>query len=108
VKQHKPRFDKECLGFLDKRKQAKLKWLQDPNQRNVDNLNSVRWEASIHFRHKEEEHPKAKIDELDSNNEIKNIRDLSRSISDFKNYHVMITIHFTPWWEYVLTNSFIN
>ena len=26
--------------FLDQRKQAKMQWLQDPNQSNVDNLNS--------------------------------------------------------------------
>jgi len=62
---------------------VKLKWLRDTNRSNVDNLNSVTWEASKHFRHKEE-YPKAKIDELETNNEIKNIRNLSRSISDFK------------------------
>jgi len=31
VKQHKPWFDEECLGFLDQRKQAKVQCLQDPN-----------------------------------------------------------------------------
>jgi len=30
VKQHKPWFDEEYLGFLDRRKQAKMQWLQDP------------------------------------------------------------------------------
>ena len=30
-KQHKPLFDKECLGFLDERKQAKMQWVQDPS-----------------------------------------------------------------------------
>jgi hypothetical protein len=44
--QHKPRFDEECLGFLYQRKQAKMQWLQDPNQSNVDNLNNIRREAS--------------------------------------------------------------
>ena len=34
-------FDKECLGFLEQRKQAKMQWLQDPSQINVDNLNNV-------------------------------------------------------------------
>jgi hypothetical protein len=28
LKKHKQRFDKECLGFLDQRKQAKLQWVQ--------------------------------------------------------------------------------
>jgi len=54
LKQHKPWFDEECLGFLDKRKQAKMQWLQDTDQSNVDDLNNVRCEASRHFRNKKE------------------------------------------------------
>ena len=38
--------------FLDERKKAKLQWVQDPSQRNVDNLHNVRREASIYFRNK--------------------------------------------------------
>jgi len=45
-KQNKPWFDEECSQFLDQRKQTKRQWLQDPNQINVNNLNSVRHEAS--------------------------------------------------------------
>ena len=30
LKQHKPWFDEECLGFLDQRKEAKMQWVQDP------------------------------------------------------------------------------
>jgi hypothetical protein len=45
MKQHKPWFDKECLGILDQRKQAKTKWIQDPSQRNIDNMNNVRREG---------------------------------------------------------------
>jgi len=57
-----------------------MQWLNYPNQSNVDNLNSVEHESSRHFRNKE----KAKIDELETNSEIKNIRDLYRDISDIK------------------------
>jgi len=32
LKQHKPWFDEECLGFLDQRKQAKMQWIHDPSQ----------------------------------------------------------------------------
>ena len=32
LKQHKPWFDEECLGFLDQRKQAKMQWVQDPSK----------------------------------------------------------------------------
>ena len=48
---NKPWLD-ECLGFLDQRKRAKLQWIQDPSQSNVDNLNNVRREVSRHFRSK--------------------------------------------------------
>jgi len=52
LKQHKPWFEEECLGFLDQRRQAKMQCIHDPSQRNVDNLNNVRCEASRHFRKK--------------------------------------------------------
>jgi len=51
-KHHKPWFDKECVDFLDQRKQAKMQWIQDPSRSNVDNLNNVRRKASRHFRNK--------------------------------------------------------
>jgi hypothetical protein len=31
LKQHKLWFDKECVGFLDQRKQAKIQWIHDPS-----------------------------------------------------------------------------
>jgi len=61
LKQHKPWFDKECLEFLDRRKQAQMQWIQDPNRSNVDNLNNVRRDASRHFRNKKKAYLKAKI-----------------------------------------------
>jgi len=48
------------------RKQAKMHWLQDPNQSNVENLNNVRHEANRHFSNKIKEYLKAKIDELET------------------------------------------
>jgi len=71
LKHHNPWFDKECKGFLDQRKQAKLKWLQDPGQSNVDNLSNVRLVASRHFRNKNKGYMKAKIEELKTNSKIK-------------------------------------
>jgi hypothetical protein len=52
LKQQKPSFGEECFGFLVQRKQAKIQWVQDPCQRNVDNLNNARLEASRNFRKK--------------------------------------------------------
>jgi len=83
-KQNKPWFDEECLRFSDQRKRAKMHWIQDPNQSNVDNLNKVRREVSRHFRNKKKAYLRAKIEELETNSKIQNIRDLYRGISDFK------------------------
>jgi hypothetical protein len=85
LKQHEPWFDEECLLYLEQRKKAKMQWLQDPNQSNVDNLNSLRYEASRHFRKKKREYLIAKINELETKYKNKNIRDLYKGISDFKN-----------------------
>jgi hypothetical protein len=65
-------------------KQDKLQWLQDPGKGNKDSISDVRWEASRHFRNKEREYLKEKINELESNNKSKNIRDLYRGINEFK------------------------
>ena len=51
-KQHKPLFNKECVDFLDQRKQDKMQWIQDPSRSNVDSLNNIRRDASRHFRNK--------------------------------------------------------
>ena len=51
-KQHKPWFDKECVYFLDQRKQAKMQWIQDTSRSNVDNLNNLRSDANRYFRNK--------------------------------------------------------
>ena len=85
-KQYKLWFDEECLGSLYQRKQAKMQWLQVPDQSNVDNLNNIRHAASRHFMNKMKEYLKAKIDELKTNSKIQSIRDLYRGIDDFKGY----------------------
>jgi len=63
-KQNKTWLDEECLDFLDQRKQAKMQWIQDPSQSNVDNLNNVRREVIRHFRNKKKAYMRAKIEEL--------------------------------------------
>jgi len=38
LKQHKPWFHEECLGFSDQRKQTKMQWVQDSSHKIADNL----------------------------------------------------------------------
>jgi len=86
LKQHKPWLDEECLHFLDQRRQAKMQWVQDPCLSSVDKLNNVRREASryTYFRNIKKAYLKAKIEELETNSKIKNIRDLYRGINNIK------------------------
>ena len=72
-KQHKPWFDKECVDFLDQRKQAKMQWMHDPSRGNVNNLNNVRHDASRHFRNKKKAYLKVKIEELETNSKINKV-----------------------------------
>ena len=66
--------------------------VQDPNHSNVDNLNNARCVASRHNRNKKKEYLEVKIDELETNSNIKNIRHLYRGISDFKDYQPITNI----------------
>ena len=50
LQHHKRWFDKECLCSSDQWKQAKMMWLQAPNQSSVHNLNNVKCDARRHFR----------------------------------------------------------
>jgi hypothetical protein len=58
-----------------------LQWLQYPSEINGDNLNNVRCETSRHYRKKEREYLKNRIDELATSSKNKNIRDLYREIN---------------------------
>ena len=65
-------------------KHINITYLLIPLCKITDNLNNVRHEARRHFRNKKKEYLKPKIDELEINSKIKNIRDLYRGINDFK------------------------
>jgi hypothetical protein len=53
--------------------QAKLQWLQNPNEIHGDNLKNLRCETSTRFRNKKREYLKGKINELETNNKNKNM-----------------------------------
>ena len=65
-----------------------MQWILDPSQSKVDNLNTLRRKVSRHFSKKKKKKKKtylgAKIEELETNSKIQNIRNLYRGISDFK------------------------
>jgi hypothetical protein len=84
LKHNKPWFDDECSKLIDQQKQSKLQWLQNSSQINGDNLKNLRCETSRTFRNKKREYLKSKINELETNNKNKNIRDLYRGKNEFK------------------------
>jgi hypothetical protein len=67
LQQHKPWFDDECSKLIDRRKQAKLQWLQNQSQVNGNNMDNVRRETSTTSRTKKREYLKNKINELETN-----------------------------------------
>jgi hypothetical protein len=68
--------------LVDRMKQAKLQWLQDPSIVDEVNFLNVRREDSRHFRNKKREYLEEKITEIELNN--KNIRDFYKGITAFK------------------------
>jgi hypothetical protein len=83
LQQHKPWFGDEYSKLIDRRKQTKLQWLQNPSQVNGD-MDNFRREASRTFRTRKREYLKNKVNELETNSKNKNIRDLCRGINEFK------------------------
>ena len=61
-----------------------MQWIQDPSQSSADNLNNVRRDSSRHYRNKKKAYLRAKVEELETNSKINNIRDLYRGINDMK------------------------
>jgi hypothetical protein len=73
LKPNKPWFD-GCSKLTDQQKQAKLQWLQNPSQINGDTLRNLRRETKRTFRNKKRKYLEHKINELETNNKNKNIR----------------------------------
>jgi hypothetical protein len=78
--------NKPCSKLLDKRKDAKLLWLQVPSEILVygNNLNNIRHDAMRHLRNKKREYLNDKINELATNSKNKNCRDPYRGQKEFK------------------------
>jgi hypothetical protein len=65
LQQHKPWFDDECSKLIDRRKRAKLQWLQNQSQVNRDDMDNVRLKLVELSGPKKREYLKNKINELE-------------------------------------------
>jgi hypothetical protein len=70
LKKHKPWFDEECLYFSDQRKQATIRWAQETNQSNDNNIKKCKTWSKKTFQEHKKEYLKAKLDELETNSKI--------------------------------------
>jgi hypothetical protein len=84
LKDNKSWFDDECSKLIDQRKQAKFQWLQYPSQVKGDDPQNLRRKTSRAFRKKKTEYLKGKINEFETNNKNKNIRDFYKVKNEFK------------------------
>jgi hypothetical protein len=92
---HKPWIDEECSKFLDQWKQAKLQWLQNLSDINVDNLNNVSRETSRHFRYNKREHLVDKMKALATDSNDKNNRDFQprSSLVNYESDYLLANYH---------------
>ncbi|KAJ4449477.1 hypothetical protein ANN_00876 [Periplaneta americana] len=81
----KPWFDEDCCMVVQRRKQATLKFLQDPVEEKRDNYFNERREARRTLRNEKRGYLKEKLNEVETNSKNKNIRDLYKGIKEFKN-----------------------
>ncbi|KAJ4433902.1 hypothetical protein ANN_16215 [Periplaneta americana] len=85
TKKKKPWFDEDCCMVVERRKQAKFKFLQDPVEVNRDNYFNKKREANRRLRNKKRDYLNEKLNDVETNSKNKNIRDLYKGIKEFKN-----------------------
>jgi hypothetical protein len=61
IKHNKPWLDDECSKLIDRWKQAKLQWLQNPSQISGHTLQNLRHETSRRLRNKKGDITKTKL-----------------------------------------------
>jgi hypothetical protein len=74
---------------MESRKHDEMQWLQDPDQRNVGNLNNVRHEASRYFSNKKKDSLKANINDHETNSKNNNIRDCTVTLRNVTSLEVI-------------------
>jgi hypothetical protein len=82
----KERFVEEGLRCLAQRKQAKMQWVQGPNQSTVDNLNDIRRDTSRNCGNKRNLHTKTNIDLTENTIRYKIVTDLYMGIIILKRF----------------------
>ncbi|KAJ4441455.1 hypothetical protein ANN_11310, partial [Periplaneta americana] len=84
TKKKKPLFDEDCCVIVERRKQAKLKFLQNALEANRDNYFSEQLETSRTLRNKKRDYFKEELDKVETNSKNKNNRDSYKGIKEFK------------------------
>ena len=61
-----------------------MQWIQDPSRSSIDNLNSIRRDASRHFRNKKKAYLNVKVEEPETNSKINKVRDFIGALMTLK------------------------
>jgi hypothetical protein len=81
---NKPWFNEECSELANKRKQAKLLWLQNPDDQTAEDFSNVRCGTCRTFMKKKHDYVQAKVNKLEENSENKNIQEMYKGINGVK------------------------
>ena len=81
---NKPWFDQEYLELVNKRKQSKLLWLQNPNYQTAEDFSNVRCDICRTFKKKKRDYLKEKVNKLEENSKNKTIQEMYQGINEFK------------------------
>jgi hypothetical protein len=90
------------VRVLDQRKQAKMQWMQDPSQSNVENLNKARRDASSHLGNLKKAYMKPKIEELETNSKLKKCEGLvlgHKRLQEEQGDFVVDPYSILAWWR---------
>ena len=97
---NKPWFDQECSELANKRKQAKLLCLQNPNDQTAEDFSNVTSDTSRTFKKKKCDYMK----KLEENSKNKNIQEMYKGINEFKKVINLVLI----WYNCIRYNFFIK
>ncbi|KAJ4442477.1 hypothetical protein ANN_04063 [Periplaneta americana] len=92
TKKKKPWFDEDCSTVVDRRKQAKLKFLQDPIEENRDNYFNKRQGTSRTLRNKKRDYLKEKLNEVETNSTVSKNKNIEIYIRPNRKYQDEIQI----------------
>ena len=77
-------FDQEWSELVNKRKQTKLVWLQNPNNQAAEDLTNIMRDNCRTTKKTKRDYMKAKVNKLEENGKNKTFREMCKEINEFE------------------------